>query len=219
MNESYLITGTPSPVLLGLVARLIRDGNQVTVLAEEGSELDLPDNESVTLVRSNPRSPLAIRSFLLGLKVQEKQIDHVVYVFHPQTQGKTLAELETAALDRAVDRDIKGLLFPIREVLSTLQRQGRGSLDFVCVGGLNTLLPPLAAAAYGALQEMAKSLFILYQNEPVVLRGQHFDTDISESQAVETVLTAIQENSPKSRGKWNKVGSKSSFFGLRRNAL
>ena len=136
MNETYLITGTPGPVLLGIVTRLAKNGNQVSVLVDQGADFEFPDQENLTLVRNNPRSPLAIRSYLLGLKVREQSIDHVVYVFHPPTQGKTLAELDSAALDRAVDLDIKGLLFPVREILSTLQRQGSGSLDFVCIGGL-----------------------------------------------------------------------------------
>lgn len=220
MNESYLITGSPSPFLKGLVSRLIKAGNQVTVLVDSSlpEELGDYDPEQLILIPSNPRSPLPLRSFLLGLRTSERSLDHVVHLFHPKTQGKTLSELDSASIDRSIDTDLKGLLFPVREVLAQFQRQGRGSLDFVCIGGLSTLLAPLEAAAFGAIQELAKSLFILYQNEPVTIRGLHLDVDLGEQKILQTIIDSIRENSPKARGKWNRMATRSGPFSFRRNA-
>ena len=219
MNQSYLITGTPSSLMTSLVTKLLDQGNRVTILLDEGAEgFHAPEglDTGLTLIQNNPRSPLPAKTYFLSLESEEQKLDHAIHFYYPGTKGRTLTELDSGTIDRLIDSGIKGFLFPLRETLTVLQGQKSGSLTLVCVGGVDQVLPPLEAGVFGAVQEIGRSLFTLYQNERISLRGIHGASDLGDAQIEEYILQAITEDSPKTRYRWNRYTGKTGIFGLRK---
>ena len=274
MNQTYLITGTQSPLGDNLIMALLENNNRVIrilddsatdVLSTQGTRIQgvsttgetgatgsripgtgisgaknpsagatgVPGNgphdadplfgdddqlepEDYLEYTVNTRAALGVRGVLLAIEQQDWEIDHYIHLYHPDTRGKTLNEIDSVTLERILDQNIKGALVPIREILGVFQARGRGSLTLTCIGGLDTLLPPVHAAAFGALYELGKSLFTLYQNEQVVLRGHHCPIDMSVGEVVQTLLELIQTDNPKTRYRWNRGGAKQGLFGMRK---
>lgn len=217
MNPTYLITGTPSPVLSATAVRLLEAGAEVFALLDEAPQWEIPEEHvpRFTFLPANPRSPIAVRSFILGLANTDRRLDYAIHIHEPDTSGKTLAETGSGTIDRTLDRGIKGLVYPLREVLGAFSAQKKGSLAVICVGPTGTAHPPLEAAVFGAIQELGRSLFNLYQNEPFSLRGILASADMRTAQIVSESLDMIRADSPKTRCRWNKLGGRPGIFGLK----
>lgn len=218
MKKSFLITGRISPLLVQLVEETLKRGHQVSVLTEgEAEALSVADEfrDRFEVFQTSQRTGIGMKSVLLTLETTGRNVDHAVHVFHPEPDGKTLAELDLSDVYSYMDSEVKGLIFPVREILSYFATKKRGSLSFVCVGGLNSILPPLKAAASGAIQELAKSLFYLYQNEPFAIRGIHAALDSDLAALAAYTCDTVLEDSPKTSFRWLKYGARTGLFGLR----
>lgn len=222
MNQSYLITGTPSEFMTSLVSRILDQRDDVTLLLDEGAEgFSTPEgleglDQGLRFIQNNPRSSLPSKSYFLALENESQNLNHAIHLFHPSGKGKNISELDSGSIDRFVDTSIKGFLFPLKETLSAIQKQKSGSVTFICIGGMETILPPVESLIFGAIQELARSLFNLYQNESTPLRGIHAPFDIDQGSLLDYTLELIQDDSPKTRFRWNRYTGKSSLFGMRR---
>ncbi|KGE71956.1 hypothetical protein DC28_09175 [Spirochaeta lutea] len=162
-----------------------------------------------------PRTPLAARALMLDFKNNQRTLDYHLHIYNPAVQGKSLGEISATVIDQNIDTSIKGLVFPLRESLTYMLAQESGSVALVILGGMNTIFPPLQSIGYGAVQEVGRSLFSLYQNEGIAVRGFQAPADVDYGLYLDYISSVLRENTGKTRGRWNKFSGKTGLFGLR----
>lgn len=163
----------------------------------------------------NPRSPLSARAVVTEALNFFESVEDAYIVFSADTAGKAFHELSSTEIEKAVDEEIKGLFFLVKEIFGIYLKQRSGILTFVHHDGGADVLPPLGAAVSGSFRALATALFAQYRNEPVLMRG--FQSSVPEVRDFAQFLLGLgADRSGKTSGRWLKFSGRTGFFSFGR---
>lgn len=208
MDGSLLLAGTSSPILESLARTA--PSERLMVATERESEA-----EDQTIVQWNRRSPISARTLVLHGLTTLRSIDGAVLVYSVDRTKVPFHEQSAANFESRIDCELKGYLFLVRELLIHFVRGQNGSVDFVLHDPSEHLVDPVAAASAGAFRSMVQSLFVLYQNEPVLLRGFSSESERTEDFA-SFIWATIEEKGDRASGRWNRFSGRAGLFSFGR---
>ena len=230
MSRALLICGNTENPLPSLTQLAVQAGFLVV-----GPEAPAP---ALSLPAWNRRSPLAARTVLTqaahavagqsvsGQSANTRAPDHgpasprpavtdIVYVHRCSLGSAALHELSAPDIERAVDEQVKGRLFLIREAVAALRRDGGGTLSLVMIGEIAAETPPLEADLAAGFLALGRSMFAWYRNEPITIRGFQTDESFLDDFAGRLV-EELTTGSAKSAGKWQRFTGRSGLFSFGR---
>lgn len=215
MERHILIAGRSSPVAdaLRTAALSLHLKSLVTTSPDqESSPATEVSGELQDFTLWNMRSPLSARSVIIRAVNVLDTIDEALIVFSSADRYRPYHEIAASEIESSVDADIKGYLFVVREVLSHFHRQRKGVITFVMHRtDSDQAVAPIVASSYAAFRELAASLFVMYQNEPLILRGYLCGTDQLQDFA-RYILTTASDHPERTRGKWIRYTGRGGFF-------
>jgi len=220
MDSGFLIAGGSSELFSSLVREALSAGGRVVATAEGGEQPVLADqgfDDRLRHVTWNQRSPLSARSVVVqgDNAFSGSGVDEAIVVFSQAPARQLFHETAAATIEQAVDRAVKAQLFLLKELVTYFLKRGRGSLSVAIEESSSQDLAPLDACTAGAVLALSKSLFDLYQNEPITLRGFRGSSGDPQGFAA-YILETIREKGSRASGKWFRHGSKSSIFSFGR---
>ena len=209
MGKSLLIAGRNSKLTDELVREAREAGYEVTATLDDQTE-DRSDYEGqLRWVRWRRRSPLSARTVVLQAAGVDGGIDEAIVVHSPDAAREPLHELQSAALEQAVDGSVKGPLFMLRELIGHFQKRGGGAINLVLYRPDGEVTAPLDACTAGGFRGVAEGLFTYYRNEPITLRG--FTANEPEpAEFAAYIIGTLSEG--KGAGKWNRFSSRGGIF-------
>ncbi|TVR58574.1 MAG: hypothetical protein EA426_09640 [Spirochaetaceae bacterium] len=217
MEKTILITGRYTPLSADLVQGALSRKHRVLVTVDDSdSNPPVPEgfDEELHHLAWNPRSPLSARSVILSGTNTFDPIDEAIVVLSANGSLTPIHETPAATIEAAIDASVKGYIFLVKEIVAYFQRRKAGTLSFV-VHEPGENFAALSACASGCFRALAESMFSLYQNEPILMRGFRSETTNVKSFA-EFVLTNCSDRPEKSGGKWHAYADKASFFSFKR---
>lgn len=218
MEKRVLITGKTTPLGTLLVENFLSLGWKVVATVRQNEEKSgKTEVDSNLLVTAwNRRSPLAAKNVLLSGINEFGGIDEAIIIFPMDGENRPLHALPAAAIEAAVDGQIKSQLFMIKEVLGYFQREKRGQLSLVRQDAGSETLPPLDAVCSGSFRTLSSSLFTFYQNEPVMINS--FESVTGDGKAfVDFIVRSLEEKARGSHGKRYTYSDKGMLASLGRN--
>ena len=225
MSRALRICGNTENPLPSLTQLAVQAGFLVV-----GPEAPAP---ALALPAWNRRSPLAARTMLTqaahavagqskkvraserGPAAPRPAITDIVYVHRCSFGSGALHELSAPDIERAVDEQVKGRLFLIREAVAALRRDGGGTLSLVLIGEIAAETPPLEADLAAGFLALGRSMFTWYRNEPITIRGFQTDESLLDDFAGR-LLEELTTGSAKSAGKWQRFTGRSGLFSFGR---
>jgi NAD(P)-dependent dehydrogenase (short-subunit alcohol dehydrogenase family) len=203
MQKRVLITGKTTKLGTMLVDSFLSLGYQVvaTVRQEDEPAGDSSPDTNLLTCSWNRRSPLAAKNVLISGINHFGGIDEAIIIFPMDGENRPLHELPSAAIEAAIDGQIKSQLFMIKEVLSYFQREGSGQISLIRYDAGSETLPPLDALASGSFRSLTRTLFSFYQNEVVQINGFE-STSADRKGFVDFIIKTLEE---KARGNHGKV--------------
>jgi len=218
MEQSILIAGNQSKLNSEIAQEALSQKHRVLATYEPESEGPIiPTGLENTLhyVEWNRRSPISSRFVILQALNQQIELDHAILVFSPHNDRIMVQDLPSATIEEKLDFDAKGYLFLLKELINYFMKRQKGSITFVIQNTGPDILPPLDAMLLGSFYNLAESMFSLYENEPLILRG--IESRIATNrQVAEYILQTIMEDQPKNRNKWLKYNGKTGLFSFGR---
>jgi hypothetical protein len=177
MEKACLVTGKSGPLLVEIV-RCMEDLQHRTLVTRSG-QMDLGDinEESTSVIAWNRRSALSARSVLLHASNIFGRLNEAIIVFGAAPDTTTLHESSIVGIEDRIDAEVKGYIYILRETLSSLLKQGGGSIALVIHQAPADLRSPLEATATGAFLSLAESTARLYRNEPISIRQFRSESD------------------------------------------
>ncbi|TVQ95839.1 MAG: hypothetical protein EA403_17275 [Spirochaetaceae bacterium] len=142
-------------------------------------------------------------------------VTDIVYVHRCTVGSAALHELSAPDIDRAVDEQVKGRLFLIREAVAALRRDGGGTLSLIMIGEISAETPPLEADLAAGFLALGRSMFTWYRNEPITIRGYQTDESLLDDFS-SRLVEELTADSPKTAGKWQRFTGRSSLFSFGR---
>jgi hypothetical protein len=212
MDGSLLLAGTSS-IILNSLARTVPASKVLVATEDEPAQV----SEDRDVVQWNRRSPIAARTLVLHALTSLGTLDSVLLVYSVDRSKSPFHEQSAARFEERVDRELKGYLFLVRELLIHFVRTGVGTLDFVLHDPQQHIVDPVASAAAGAFRSMVQSLFVLYQNEPILLRGFSSESEKLD-EFVEFIWSTIREKGDRSGGRWNRFTGRAGLFSFGRGS-
>jgi NAD(P)-dependent dehydrogenase (short-subunit alcohol dehydrogenase family) len=216
MPKTVLITGKPCRLASELVREMLAEGHAVIATAQATDVSSGEDglDENLHYVRWNSRSPLSTRSVVMEAVNAYGGLDEAFLVYAPEGIYSPFHETSSATFEETVDRLVKSYLFMSKEVLSFFQRREGGSMNMVLHDATGEFAGPLDASLRGSFQSLADSLFVFYQNEPVVLRGFYSESDQNKEFA-RYIVSTVREKSARGGGKWHRYAARPRLFSFR----
>ncbi|WP_020611136.1 SDR family NAD(P)-dependent oxidoreductase [Sediminispirochaeta bajacaliforniensis] len=218
MGKRVLITGKTTKLGNLLVEHYLSQGWQVvaTVKQDEEKRNDTEIDSNLLIRTWNRRSPLAAKNVLLGGINHFGGIDEAIIIFPVDGENRPLHELPSAAIEAAVDGQIKSQLFMVKEVLAYFQKEKSGQLSLVRHNEGAEVLPPLDAVCSGSFQALSRSLFTFYQNEEV--RINSFESSTGDTKGfVDFFIKTLDEKARDQHGKMYRFHDKGVLGALGRN--
>lgn len=185
-----------------MVNSYLADNWQVvaTVRQEEESGEEAEIDTNLLVSTWNRRSPLAAKNVLLNGLNRFEGIDEAIIIFPPDGENRPLHETPAAAIEAAIDGQVKSQLFMIKEVLNYFQRENRGRLYLLRQNQGSDTPPPLDAVSTGSFHALSRSLFSFYQNEEVSINA--FETDSADCKAfISFIKKTLEEKGRECHGK------------------
>jgi hypothetical protein len=218
MEQSILIAGNQAKLISDIAQEALSQKQRV--LATFEPEVDGPAipgglEDTLHYVEWNRRSPISSRFVILEALNKQIELDHAILVFAPRNEKIMIQDLPSSTIEEKFDFDAKGYLFLLKELINYFMKRRKGSISFVIQNTGPDILPPVEAMLLGSFYNLAESMFQLYENEPLILRG--IESKIATNrQVAEYILQTIAEDLPKNRNKWLKYNGKTGLFAFGR---
>jgi len=205
-----LVTGKDTFLGNEICRSFLEKGDQVATSVPPRQELfpALEQDKRLLVFPWNRRSPVAAKNFLLQTDLQLTPPDAAWVLITPIREAFSLGDQPPLAIDEAIDAQIKGLVYLVRELLTRQAANPALALHFVFFEPEPPTLPPLGALEYFGLRGMISS--VLASARKKGLSTWAYDSLLAQPEAYVTWLLTARSHLP---GRWNVHGEKKSLMG------
>ncbi len=213
MGKTIFITGG-TELSKQLKDKFLSEGSKLAVTADKLAKqenLTEDSDKNLLTIPWNRESSLSTRNLILKTLNTYNTINEAMLILSLEKENRPFHLLSSTVIENKIDMQIKSSLFLLKEFLAYFQKQGKGALFIIIDANKQDILSPIDAAIYEYYKTLTKSLFIFYQNEPIILNG--FDSSSSDITAyAEYIIKNINEKAGNIKGKWFRFSSNQNPF-------
>jgi len=210
MEKVVLITGSESLLGRKLVEKSLSRGLKVAapVASNAGNSAD-SGREDLMVVPWNRSSVFSAKTVVREVERQFGKIDQALFLSPHSTELSYLMELSVSDLDQHFDNTIRGPVYLVKEMLSSMQKKKGGQLCFAMTGVKS--MQSLQRGSSGFFRSFADSL-IQESDAGLQMCGFLSDSTDMESYA-DFILEILKEELPaKALGQWLKHSERKNLF-------
>ena len=180
MKPQILITGLDSNLKTKLVELFLSNNYIVAVSINSNNKKQNKSNSKLIEIPWNSRSPLSAKNMILDCQNKMGGFDEALTILSSEYNNKPIHEVSSSDIEDAIDTNLKGNIFALKEIIQYFQNKGSGNISLIHNMNQNGIHAPLYALGAGGLSELSKSLFASYQNEKLAINSfssQSFEID------------------------------------------
>ncbi len=180
MKKKILITGPESNLKTKLVKLFLSNNSIVAVSTETPNKKSSSKKSNLIEIPWNSKSPLSAKNMILECHNKLSGFDEALTIFSSEQNNKPIHEIPSSIIEEAIDTNLKGNIFILKEIILYFQNKGVGNISLINSITQNEIPAPLYALELGALSALTKSLFASYQNEQLAVNSfssQSFEID------------------------------------------
>ncbi len=170
MKHKILITGLDSNLKTKLV-ELFLANNYIVAVSTNNLTKKTKQNSNLIEIPWNSRSPLSAKNLILDCQNALNGFDEVLTILSSEQNNKPIHEIASSHIESAIDTNLKGNIFILKEIILYFQNKGIGNISLINNINQNEIPAPLFALELGALSAFTKSLFASYQNEQLTINS------------------------------------------------
>lgn len=171
MKRKILITGPDSNLKTKLVELFLGNNSIVAVSVNNQNKKTSSKNSNLVEIPWNFRSPLSAKNIILDCQNKIGGFDEALTILSSKHNNKAIHEISSSDIEDAIDTNLKGTIFILKEIILYLQNKGDGNISLIQNINQNEILAPLFALESGGLLSLTKSLFDSYQNEQLAINS------------------------------------------------
>ena len=170
MKQKILITGPESNLKTKLV-ELFLGNNSIVAVSTNGHNKKSNKKSNLIEIPWNSKSPLSTKNMILECHNKLSGFDEALTILSSEQNNKPIHEISSSNIEETIDRNLKGNIFVLKEIILYFQNKGIGNISLINSITQNEISAPLYALELGALSSLSKSLFASYQNEQLTINS------------------------------------------------
>jgi len=227
MERVILISDINTELGLNLLKQYYANGDKIIGIStndndnSDHNKIDFKEfrPESLEIIPWNRISPVGIKNVLLKGITRFREIHEALILQTISFKYKQFDALSILEIEKSIDKGIKGSCFLIKELLSYLLQQQRGSLSLVSNIHYqdNALGSPLGEMVEASFNALVKSLFRNTRGSAVIINSFESST-IHSDKFSEFIYKTNNEKTNRASGKKFSYHDKKPFLAGIRNA-